>query len=77
MKIYTKWAATTMLAAVTAMNVAPGIANAVTLMDLLRGGPRASQKESVREPMFGRAKTATAEDLSDPDPLPTISGPRY
>ncbi|MGV8936733.1 MAG: L,D-transpeptidase family protein [Allorhizobium sp.] len=77
MKIYTKWAATTVLAAVTALNVAPGVAHAVTLLDLLRGGPGASNKERATEPFFGRAEKATAEDLSDPDPLPTISGPRY
>lgn len=77
MKIYTKWAATTVLAAVAAMNVAPGVAHAVTLLDLLRGGPAVSKKERAVEPLFGRAQKATAEDLSDPDPLPTISGPRY
>ena len=77
MNIYTKWATTTVLAMTAAMHSVP--ADATTLFDLLRGGPGMSKKEKKEiQPLFSRrVQAATAADLSDPDPLPTVSSPRY
>ena len=68
-------------------------AHAITLMDLIRGGPGKSNSRDdsrERQPLFGNtnrtlpgvgagaaAGSGAAMIDSDPEPLPTISGPRY
>lgn len=73
-----------MLAAMTALSGIPATADAATLMDLLRGGPGRSQNQTVfgseQRTMFGsdqRGGAIGSPDMSDPEPLPKISGPRY
>lgn len=73
-----------MLAAMTALSGVPATADAATLMDLLRGGPGRSQNQTMsgagERTMFGsdrRSSDAGLADMSDPEPLPKISGPRY
>lgn len=73
-----------LLAAVAVVALNPQPASAVTLMDLLRGGPAgpaANRPAGEVKPLFGsRSTTSTQMDegaSSDPDPLPKISGPRY
>ncbi|NKN36599.1 L,D-transpeptidase family protein [Agrobacterium sp. a22-2] len=77
-------AVTAMLAAMTALSGVPATADAATLMDFLRGGPGRTKNQSVfgsqQQTMFGsdqRGGAAGLADMSDPEPLPKISGPRY
>lgn len=60
--------------------VVPGTAGAVTLMDLLRGGPGKIERERQDRGLPGVTqpgeRTSVAGD-SDPEPLPRVSGPRY
>jgi murein L,D-transpeptidase YcbB/YkuD len=59
---------------------APGTAGAVTLMDLLRGGPGKVERERQDRGFPGVTQqgnaAAAARDV-DPEPLPRVSGPRY
>ncbi len=59
---------------------APGTAGAVTLMDLLRGGPGKVERERQDRGFPGVTQqgnaAASARDV-DPEPLPRVSGPRY
>lgn len=61
----------------------PGSAGAVTLMDLLRGGPGKVARDRGELPPAGivtspsRAAPSASADASDPEPLPRVSGPRY
>ncbi len=59
---------------------APGTAGAVTLMDLLRGGPGKVERERQDRGFPGVTQqgnaAAVARDV-DPEPLPRVSGPRY
>ncbi|WP_084687041.1 L,D-transpeptidase family protein [Rhizobium nepotum] len=61
----------------------PGSAGAVTLMDLLRGGPGKVARDRGELPPAGivtspsRAAPSVSADASDPEPLPRVSGPRY
>ncbi|MES5044417.1 murein L,D-transpeptidase [Rhizobium nepotum] len=61
----------------------PGSAGAVTLMDLLRGGPGKVARDRGELPPAGivtspsRAAPGVSADASDPEPLPRVSGPRY
>ncbi len=63
----------------------PGSAGAVTLMDLLRGGPGKIARDRgelppagiVTSPSGSASGTAQSADASDPEPLPRVSGPRY
>ncbi|POO57509.1 L,D-transpeptidase family protein [Agrobacterium rosae] len=58
----------------------PGSAGAVTLMDLLRGGPGKVERERQDRGLPGVTTTmqgsASTRDV-DPEPLPRVSGPRY
>lgn len=57
----------------------PGTAGAVTLMDLLRGGPGKVERERQDSSLPGvtqRGMPAAARDV-DPEPLQRVSGPRY
>lgn len=57
---------------------APGTAGAVTLMDLLRGGPGKVERERQDRgfPGVTQQGNASVRDV-DPEPLPRVSGPRY
>ncbi len=56
-------------------------AHALTLMDILRGGPgasRASQSDNGLPGVgSGRSAMPSERSLADPEPLPKVSGPRY
>ena len=58
----------------------PGTASAVTLMDLLRGGPGKVERERQDRGLPGvfpqGAQTSVAND-ADPEPLPKVTGPKY
>lgn len=63
----------------------PGSAGAVTLMDLLRGGPGKIARDRgelppagiVTSPSGSGSSAGQSADASDPEPLPRVSGPRY
>ncbi len=63
----------------------PGTAGAVTLMDLLRGGPGKIARDRgelppagiVTSPSGSGSGAGQSADASDPEPLPRVSGPRY
>nr|WP_278002306.1 MULTISPECIES: murein L,D-transpeptidase [Agrobacterium] len=61
----------------------PGSAGAVTLMDLLRGGPGKIARDRGELPPAGivtspsGSSAGQSADASDPEPLPRVSGPRY
>ncbi|MGK6314973.1 L,D-transpeptidase family protein [Neorhizobium sp. DT-125] len=59
--------------------VAP--AHAITLMDLLRGGPGADRARQADDGLpgvdTGRRGMPSERALADPEPLPKVSGPRY
>ncbi|MGO4316744.1 L,D-transpeptidase family protein [Agrobacterium sp. MCAB5] len=59
----------------------PGSAGAVTLMDLLRGGPGKVARDRGEMPPAGIVTSpptvGPSADASDPEPLPRVSGPRY
>lgn len=59
----------------------PGNAGAVTLMDLLRGGPGKVARDRGELPPAGIVTSPSVSgpsaDASDPEPLPRVSGPRY
>ena len=57
----------------------PGTAGAVTLMDLLRGGPgkAASERQDRGLPGVTTMQGSAAARDVDPEPLPRVSGPRY
>lgn len=59
----------------------PGSAGAVTLMDLLRGGPGKIARDRGELPPAGIVTSpptsGPSADASDPEPLPRVSGPRY
>ncbi|CUX18659.1 conserved exported hypothetical protein [Agrobacterium genomosp. 5 str. CFBP 6626] len=59
----------------------PGSAGAVTLMDLLRGGPGKVARDRGELPPAGIVTSppvsGPSADASDPEPLPRVSGPRY
>lgn len=58
----------------------PSTASAVTLMDLLRGGPGKVERERERQerslPGVTQPGIAATRDV-DPEPLPRVAGPRY
>lgn len=56
----------------------PGTASAITLMDLLRGGPGKVERDRQESGLPGVAQHSmpTARDV-DPEPTPRVSGPRY
>ncbi|MQB05697.1 peptidoglycan-binding protein [Agrobacterium tumefaciens] len=58
-----------------------GSAGAVTLMDLLRGGPGKVARDRGEMPPAGIVTSpptvGPSADASDPEPLPRVSGPRY
>ena len=58
----------------------PGTASAVTLMDLLRGGPGKVERDRGDRGLPGvfpqGAQTSVAND-ADPEPLPKVTGPKY
>jgi hypothetical protein len=58
----------------------PGTASAVTLMDLLRGGPGKVERERERQdrglPGVTQPGIAATRDV-DPEPLPRVAAPRY
>ncbi|MFD1743942.1 murein L,D-transpeptidase [Rhizobium helianthi] len=71
--------AVALLAGVSFSLMGTGSANALTLMDMLRG-----KRESVQEQVEGQARGAVAPaisqraiDLSDPEPLPKVAPPKY
>ncbi|WP_425502135.1 L,D-transpeptidase family protein [Peteryoungia desertarenae] len=74
MKNYTTIAATTLVAAMTGLVAAPSVAHAVTLLDLLRGGP-ANQSRSPAASLEREAQGGL--EMGDPEPLPRVTGPRY
>ncbi|UXS01452.1 L,D-transpeptidase family protein [Agrobacterium tumefaciens] len=59
----------------------PGTADAITLMDLLRGGPGKVARDRGEMPPAGIVTSPSSgslsADASDPEPLPRVSGPRY
>ncbi|XUY28237.1 L,D-transpeptidase family protein [Agrobacterium sp. rho-8.1] len=56
----------------------PGTAGAVTLMDLLRGGPGKVERERQDSGLPGVTQPGMAATRDvDPEPLPRVSGPRY
>ena len=59
----------------------PGTADAITLMDLLRGGPGKVARDRGEMPPAGIVTSppsgSLSADASDPEPLPRVSGPRY
>ncbi|GEO83121.1 MULTISPECIES: L,D-transpeptidase family protein [Alphaproteobacteria] len=76
MKNYTKIAATTALAAITAFSALPRASEAATLLDLLRGGPgKTSQKSGMSTIIEPQARGGL--EMGDPEPLPKVAGPRY
>lgn len=66
-----------LLAAASAITLMPQSVGATTLMDLLRGGPAANKPQGATKPLFGGTQSEIEGAISDPDPLPKISGPRY
>nr|WP_226951223.1 L,D-transpeptidase family protein [Rhizobium terrae] len=56
-------------------------AHAVTLLDILRGGPGANRGGPAGNGLpgveTGRAAMPSEKSLADPEPLPKVSGPRY
>lgn len=78
---YTKTSlAIALLSGIASSAIGAGTANALTLMDMLRG----EKRESVQEQVEGRVPTSVqppisqrAIDLSDPEPLPKVSAPKY
>jgi murein L,D-transpeptidase YcbB/YkuD len=70
-----------MLAAGLAFSVAmPSSAGAVTLLDLLRGGPGkqgAREQQALPGVVTGNGSSARVTNDADPEPLPRIAGPRY
>lgn len=55
-------------------------ANALTLMDMLRGEKRSSVQEQVEGNMPAATQAPISQraiDLSDPEPLPKVSAPKY
>ncbi|MBW8322684.1 MAG: L,D-transpeptidase family protein [Arenimonas sp.] len=73
---YKKIAATTALAAITAFAALPPAAGAVTLLDLLRGGPGRSQQGSGMGTRL-EPEARGGLEMGDPEPLPKVAGPRY
>nr|WP_183897359.1 murein L,D-transpeptidase [Rhizobium skierniewicense] len=56
----------------------PGTAGAVTLMDILRGGPGKVERERQDSGLPGVTQPGMAATRDvDPEPLPRVSGPRY
>lgn len=78
---YTKTSlAIALLSGIASSAIGAGTANALTLMDMLRG----EKRQSVQEQVEGRVPTSVqppisqrAIDLSDPEPLPKVSAPKY
>lgn len=78
---YTKTSlAIALLSGIASSAIGAGTANALTLMDMLRG----EKRQSVQEQVEGRVPTSIqppisqrAIDLSDPEPLPKVSAPKY
>ncbi|MBT9372429.1 L,D-transpeptidase family protein [Rhizobium sp. CSW-27] len=52
-------------------------AHALTLMDMLRGKTRQSVQEQVESQTRATAPTQREIDMSDPEPLPKVSAPKY
>lgn len=77
MQMNRKTLAAGLLAAVSAISLPAGNAAATTLMDLLRGGPSANKTQGAGKPLFGGTQSEIEGAISDPDPLPKITGPRY
>ncbi|WP_405030072.1 murein L,D-transpeptidase [Neorhizobium sp. 2083] len=71
------------LALVSGISIFAGAAvpaHAVTLLDILRGGPGADRARRVDNGLpgvGGNAALPTERSLADPEPLPKVSGPRY
>jgi murein L,D-transpeptidase YcbB/YkuD len=65
-----------LVSGISAFAVLADPANALTLMDMLRGGPGKSRAADTGVP--GVTTVAPTEKaLADPEPLPKVSGPRY
>ncbi|SMC80772.1 L,D-transpeptidase family protein [Rhizobium sp. RU36D] len=77
MQMNRKTLAAGLLSAVSAISLPVGDAGATTLMDLLRGGPAANKTQGASKPLFGGTAQEIEGAISDPDPLPKITGPRY
>lgn len=72
--------AAALLATISALALGGETAQATTLMDLLRGGsasPKQQQGGAAARPLFGGSAAEVEGALSDPDPLPKVSAPRY
>lgn len=71
------------LALVSGISIFTGAAvpaHAVTLLDLLRGGPGADRPRHADNGLpgvGGNASMPSERSLADPEPLPKVSGPRY
>ncbi|MCK8778667.1 L,D-transpeptidase family protein [Rhizobium sp. NTR19] len=72
------------LALVSSVSVYAGAvapANAITLMDILRGGPGKNRQVEPQQVVpgvaTGRAAMPSEKALADPEPLPKVTGPRY
>jgi murein L,D-transpeptidase YcbB/YkuD len=68
-----------LMSGISVCSLAVPSANALTLMEMLRG-----KRQSIQEQVEGRAGAAAvsptdqrAIDMSDPEPLPKVSGPKY
>ncbi|MBP1846056.1 murein L,D-transpeptidase YcbB/YkuD [Rhizobium petrolearium] len=72
------------LALVSGISVFAGAAapaHAITLLDILRGGPGANRNRQADNGLpgvaTGRSGMPSERALADPEPLPKVSGPRY
>ncbi|RYC12214.1 L,D-transpeptidase family protein [Ciceribacter ferrooxidans] len=74
---YKTIALTAVFAAFTALSTAPRPAAAITLLDMLRGGPGADNRQRGNDTFFGRRLPGVSDPVADPEPLPKVSGPRY
>lgn len=70
----------TVLALLSGISIFTGAAapaQALTLMDLIRGGPGRDDAADRGLPGVGREATPSEKVLADPEPAPKIRGPRY
>lgn len=69
-----------LLSGIASSAIGAGSANALTLMDMLRGEKRSSVQEQVEGNMPSARQAPISQraiDLSDPEPLPKVAAPKY
>jgi murein L,D-transpeptidase YcbB/YkuD len=72
----TKLVLTALLAATAAVGTLPGEASAITLLDLLRGGPAGQARQQSTQNSTEQQALGGLE-MGDPEPLPKVTGPQY